>query len=67
MADPFGKAIPVRLSERAANDDPHRIEGIDVAGDRSPNGEEGALKNLVSGGIPRRGRLRDRLRADRLA
>ena len=67
VADPFGEAIPVRLSERAADDDPHGIEGIDVAGDRSPNGEDGALKDLVSGGVPRRGRLGDRLRTDRLA
>ncbi len=67
MVDPFRKAIPVRLSERAADDDPHWIEGIDVARNRSPYREEGALKDPVSGGIPRRGRLRDRLRADRLA
>lgn len=52
VADPFGEAIPVRLSQRAADDDPHGIEGIDVASDRSPNGEEGALKDLVSGGVP---------------
>jgi hypothetical protein len=66
VTDPFGEAIPVRLSERAADNDPHWIKGIDVTGDRSPHCEESVLKDLIGGGVSRCSRLGYRLGADRL-
>ena len=56
--------IPVRLGERAANDDAGRIEHIDEACDRPADRQERVVDQTLGDTVPCRRSLRDLLGAD---
>jgi hypothetical protein len=68
-ADRPEETLPLGLRDRSADDDPVRVEGVDVADTARRDGAPGAIHQLDTRGIARLGALPDVLRRqlDRLA